>query len=221
MKRTLEAARAYFNAIKNPSEEEKRIRAMLTDDFFPITSICRDDLRAGGFDADKATDDQMEELARCMANDYCEQLFWSSMKIIAEIIGIPKKEEVCCPMCGATLTDVDVSSGLNRCANCGLVWDDAVYVLVEFPEDSAHFEEEEIGFPAFDRDDNGARFVPENEYMRYFDRTPDKNRCFRAVEWPASQEFSNNDRCILINDDEGLESFGSAAYWVPVKLLTK
>ena len=74
MNRILEAVRAYFNAIENPTDEEKRIQALLAEGFFPITSVCRDDLRARHFDADKATDEQMQELARRMADDYCEQL---------------------------------------------------------------------------------------------------------------------------------------------------
>ena len=89
MNRILEAVRAYFKAIQNPTDEEKRIQALLAEGFFPITSVCRDDLRARHFDADKVTDEQMQELARRMANDYCEQLFWDSMEIIAEAVGIP------------------------------------------------------------------------------------------------------------------------------------
>ena len=84
----------------------------------------------------------------------------------------------------------DVTTGLNRCSNCGQEWDNNIYALVEFPDDGTYFEQEDIGYPVFDREDNGARLVPEYE-------------------------------CMLINDDEGLELFGSSAYWVPVKLLNK
>ena len=69
--------------------------------------------------------------------------------------------------------------------------------------------------------DNGARLVPEYEYMLQYGRTPDREKCYRAVEWPESQQFIGNEECLLINDDEGLERFGSSAYWVPVKLLEK
>ena len=221
MNSILEEVRAYFNAIENPTEQEKRIQIMLSDEFYPITSVCRDDLKAKGFDTDKATDDLMRELAHRMADDYCEQLFWSSMEIIAEIMGIPKKKILMCPKCDSELIDTDVSSGICYCSNCGMEWDDSIYVLVEFPEDSLHFENEDIGYPAFDREDNCARFVPEYNYMHHCGKTPERSKCYRIVEWPASQEYIGNDECILINDDEGLDRFRSSAYWVPVKLLTR
>ena len=221
MNRILEAVRAYFNAIENPTDEEKRIQALLAEGFFPITSVCRDDLRARHFDADKATDEQMQELARRMADDYCEQLFWDSMEILAENIGIPKRKVDFCPKCESELIYFDVTTGRNRCSNCGQEWDNNTYAMVEFPDDGTYFEQEEIGFPVFEREDNGARLVPEYEYMLQYGRTPDREKCFRAVEWPESQPFIGNEECMLINDDEGLELFGSSAYWVPVKLLNK
>lgn len=51
---------------------------------FNITSICRDDLEGVGFNTSKVSDDTMTKLASKMADDYCEQLFWDSMKIIAQ-----------------------------------------------------------------------------------------------------------------------------------------
>ena len=59
---------------------------------FPITSVSRADLEQKGYDTSKITDKQMEILAKKMADDYCEQLFWSSMDIIAEHLGFPKIE---------------------------------------------------------------------------------------------------------------------------------
>ena len=35
-------------------------------------------------------DGTMNELAKKMADDYCEQLFWLSLEIIAEYLKIPK-----------------------------------------------------------------------------------------------------------------------------------
>lgn len=203
------------------TDEEMRIQAMLAEGFFPITSVCRDDLLARGFDTDRVTDEQMQELARRMANDYCEQLFWDSMEIIAELMGIPKRKVDFCPKCESELVYFDVTTGLNRCSNCGQEWDNNTYAMVEFPDDGTYFEQEEIGYPVFDREDNGARLVPEYEYMLQYGRTPDREKCYRAVEWPASQQFIGNEECLLVNDDEGLERFGSSAYWVPVKLLEK
>lgn len=58
---------------------------------FQVTSVCRADLMNPlvGFSKRKAlsiSDAQMERLASKLGADYCEQLFWSSLKIIAEII---------------------------------------------------------------------------------------------------------------------------------------
>ncbi len=162
--------------------------------YFPITTVHRADLEAKGFDISKITDDQMEELAKRMANDYCEQLFWDSMTIIAEIMGLPKKREI--P-------------------------DDDIYVLVEFPEDASTFEEENIGFPSWSSEDNGARYVPKKDYIRVFNKEPDEDNCFCAVCWPDSQEYMDmaddpNSRIEFIQDETALEVFGSSAYWVPI-----
>ena len=43
--------------------------------YFPITSVHRDDLEGQGFDVEKISDDDMQNLAEKMADDYCEQLF--------------------------------------------------------------------------------------------------------------------------------------------------
>lgn len=60
------------------------------DGFFEITSLHRLDLVEAGVvseaEASKITDYQMEIIADKMADDYCEQLYWSSLKDIAEIV---------------------------------------------------------------------------------------------------------------------------------------
>ena len=58
---------------------------------FNITSVHRDDLEYAGFDASQIDDAAMEHLACKMADDYCEQLFWEHLPIIAEIVGIPRR----------------------------------------------------------------------------------------------------------------------------------
>ena len=58
---------------------------------FEITSVHRDDLEHAGFDASQVDDAAMEHLASKMADDYCEQLFWDHLPIIAEIVGIPRQ----------------------------------------------------------------------------------------------------------------------------------
>lgn len=56
---------------------------------FDITSVCRIDLMHPeiGYSPSKAlkvTDAQMKRVASKMADDYTEQLYWSSLSIIAE-----------------------------------------------------------------------------------------------------------------------------------------
>lgn len=58
---------------------------------FEITSVSRNDLDGVGFDSALITDAQIEHLADKMANDYCEQLFWTSLKIIADCHELPTK----------------------------------------------------------------------------------------------------------------------------------
>lgn len=59
---------------------------------FVITKVSREDLDELGYDASEVSDDTMERLASKLGDDYCEQLFWTSLDIIAEYLGIPKKE---------------------------------------------------------------------------------------------------------------------------------
>jgi hypothetical protein len=60
---------------------------------FVISEVSREDLEEVGFDTSKVSDETMEKLARKLGDDYCEQLFWTSLKIIAEYMGIPKKDK--------------------------------------------------------------------------------------------------------------------------------
>jgi hypothetical protein len=58
---------------------------------FPITSVCREDLinPQVGFtkkQAQSVSDEQMQRIAGKMADDYCNQLFWTSLEIIAGIV---------------------------------------------------------------------------------------------------------------------------------------
>jgi hypothetical protein len=64
---------------------------------FPITSVCRADLESIGFDTGAVDDATMKELAEKLADDYCEQLFWGSLEIIADYLKIPKSEAVQSP----------------------------------------------------------------------------------------------------------------------------
>ena len=77
-----------------PTPSEHYIRAIEEPDtYFTITKIHRDDLDAAGFDTSDVTDSTMETLARKMSDDYLNQLYWTSLRILAEELGIPKKDE--------------------------------------------------------------------------------------------------------------------------------
>ena len=105
----------------------------------------------------------MQNLAEKMADDYCEQLFWPSMEIIAgEILSFPKVSRF-------------------HCGECSLAWDDKLYALVEFPEESAPFEEEGTGYPAWGSGENGALYVPEEDYIRHTGKSPERDKSYRAV----------------------------------------
>lgn len=60
-------------------------------EFFQVTSISRADLDALGYNTEDITDKQMERLARKMAEDYIEQLYWTSMDTLAECMGFKLK----------------------------------------------------------------------------------------------------------------------------------
>lgn len=77
----LDDLRTYFEAKITITPEEQALLQRLKDDFFPITSVSREDLQAYGFDIRFVTDGQMRRLAQKMANDYCEQLFGQAWKL--------------------------------------------------------------------------------------------------------------------------------------------
>lgn len=86
--------REYFNSLENPDEKQQYLKDRLNTDFFPITSVSRDDLIGYGYDVSKIDDDSMYELARKMASDYITQMFHLSMDIIAgEILDFPKSNK--------------------------------------------------------------------------------------------------------------------------------
>lgn len=212
----LDDIKAYFDAKANPTEEEKQLKQRLSEGYFPITSVHRDDLQGVGFDVERISDDDMKELARKMANDYCEQLFWGSMEIIAEILGFPKKKNPVCPKCESEYIHSD-TNGVYHCNTCGQTWNDKLYVLVEFPEDTSPFEK--TGYLSWNSEDNGALYVSEEEYIRHNGKSPSRDKCYRAVCWPNSQKYMDTKGCELIQDEDALQEFGSSAYWVPLSLI--
>jgi len=65
----------------------------LDKEYFPITSLHREDLNSIGFDISNIDDGTMERIASKMANDYLDQLYWSSLEIIADALDVPRKGE--------------------------------------------------------------------------------------------------------------------------------
>lgn len=60
---------------------------------FCISRLSREDLDSIGFDTSDIDDKTMQRLAEKLGEDYCKQLFWSSLEIIAdEGFNIPRKE---------------------------------------------------------------------------------------------------------------------------------
>lgn len=60
---------------------------------FTVSAVSREDLEKIGYDTSNVSDETMEKLANKLGDDYCEQLFWSSLKCMAEHFNIPKKNK--------------------------------------------------------------------------------------------------------------------------------
>jgi hypothetical protein len=65
-----------------------------TQEYFPITSLHQDHLQGVGFDTSDVDDATMVDLAGKLADDYCDQLFWQSLEIIADRLDIPRRKAV-------------------------------------------------------------------------------------------------------------------------------
>ncbi len=192
----LERLYGYFSQIESPSKEQRELLRSLTAEqqFFPISSVSRDDLLSEGFDISGVSDNDMERLASEIGERCTSEMFWNALNDVAdEELNIPRI-------------------------------DDTLYVLVEHPEDSSPFENEDIGYPCFNSEDNGARYVRIMDYIGCRKRYPATGTIFKPVRWPESQDFLEHDdeRCeVVLADEKSLADFGSSAVWVPVELLNK
>lgn len=63
------------------------------DGYFVVTRIHRDDLNSIGFDGDNVSNEDMEKIASRMDCNYLNQTYWEDMAIIADAMGIPRKED--------------------------------------------------------------------------------------------------------------------------------
>lgn len=129
-----------------------------------------------------------------------------------------------CPKCMGKNVRLD-NDGFYLCKDCQQIWKDGIYVLVGYPEDAGMFERSEVGYPCFNSQDNGARYVLEYEYILQFNKSPEPDKCFLPVQWPNSQRYFElrpeyvAELCEPIESGEALEDFGSSAIWVPLALL--
>jgi len=64
---------------------------MKKKEYFPITSICREDLKGIGYNTSNLDDGMMERLANKMADTYLDNGFWQDLRISADELEIPKK----------------------------------------------------------------------------------------------------------------------------------
>lgn len=228
----IEDLHQYFEQKTKPTSDENYLLTRLTGElpYFPISHICRDDLEGKGFDISDVTDSVMSKLADKLGNDYCEQLFWISMGIIAEEgLEIPRH---ICPKCGEKAAEYDSIDKIFQCSSCENSWKKEEptgrYVLVEFPEDTSFYENNDIGYPCFNSEDNGAIYVPEHFYRQHTGQEPEANTLYRPVQWPESQTYfeiepeSTAALCEPIEADaKSLEDFGSSSIWVPLCLIAK
>lgn len=223
LQQLLDDLRGYFEAKSPLTEREQELLNRLNEGYFPITSIHRDDLATKGFDIRRISDSDMKQLADKMASDYCNQLFWSSLKILAED-GMHFPRLPACPQCSSPNVEVNAERGTYHCAQCDRTWHEDLYVLVEYPDDATYFEENDIGYPSFESEDNGARYVPEYDYIQQFKQDPPDNAYFKPMRWPESQPYlfpaepneSTDALCEPINDEKGRADFGELAVWIPL-----
>lgn len=206
----------YFEEKPALNHEEKELLNELRAGYFPVATLHRNELEEKGFIGVEISDEQMEDLARKMEKDYHDRLFWDSMEIIAENMDLPRHPR--CPSCG--YGSVRLHGEQYRCDRCGEQWNGSLYVLACFPDDTSKLEERHIGYPCFTDEDNGARYVPEYEYIGDFKRTRRDHACFKAVRWPESQAYLpggnlHTEDCRPILDELGIEDFGTNAVWIP------
>lgn len=220
----LEALDKYFQTKTAPTDQEKELIAQLkkeTETFW-IAFIDRDTLIRNGYDADGLSDDDMDEITGMIGDSYCGcSKFDNDIIEACEQYGVAKAQT--CPRCEFDSAAKEPSGQHYRCRRCGCTWS-TNYVLIEFPDDTSYFEDNGIGYPSFESEDNGARYVPEYDYIRHFKKDPAPNSCFRPLRWPESQPYlfpdEPNDAIDTLNepigDEKGIADFGEQAVWVPL-----
>lgn len=222
LQQLLDDLRGYFEAKFPLTAQEQELLHRLREDAFPVLVLQRDDLAQKGFDFRRITDEQMRQLAQQMTADYCKEDYWERLENTADELQLPRYPR--CPACGHNGVVLDETKGVMHCEICDQTWHEDLYVLAEFPDDTTYFEENDIGYPSFESKDNGARYVPEYDYIQQFEQDPPANAYFKPMQWPESQPYlfpdepheSTDALCEPINDEKGRADFGKQAVWVPM-----
>lgn len=222
LQQLLDDLRGYFEAKSSLTTQEQELWDRLKKADYPILGLQDDDLAQKGFDFRRITDEQMRQLARQMTVDYCKEDYWERLENTADELQLPRYPR--CPACGHNGVVLDETKGMMHCEICDQTWHEDLYVLAEFPDDTTYFEENDIGYPSFGSEDNGARYVTEYDYIQQFEQDPPANAYFKPMQWPESQPYlfpdepheSTDALCEPINDEKGRADFGKQAVWVPM-----
>ena len=222
LQQLLDDLRGYFEAKSSLTTQEQELWDRLKKADYPILGLQDDDLAQKGFDFRRITDEQMRQLAQQMTADYCKEDYWERLENTADELQLPRYPR--CPACGHNGVVFDETREMMLCEICDQTWHEHLYVLVEFPDDATYFEENDIGYPSFESEDNGARYVSEYDYIQRFEQDPPANAYFKPMQWPESQPHlfpdepneSTDALCEPINDEKGRADFGEQAVWVPL-----
>ena len=229
LQQLLDDLRGYFESKPSLTEVEQALLDRLKEDIFPILFLQRDDLAQMGFDVRRISAEQMRRLALRITEDYCQsetsagENFWEELEEMAEALHLPRCPR--CPACDHYRTIFDAQENVLRCEVCDQTWhDEEQYVLAEFPDDTSYFEENDIGYLSFGSEDNGARYVPEYDYIRHFQKDPTGNAYYKPLRWPESQPYVFPDEQNVsidalnepVQDEKGIADFGEQAVWVPL-----
>ena len=222
LQQLLDDLRGYFEAKSSLTTQEQELWDRLKKADYPILGLQDDDLAQKGFDFRRITDEQMRQLAQQMTADYCKEDYWERLENTADELQLPRYPR--CPACGHNGVVFDETREMMLCEICDQTWHEHLYVLVEFPDDATYFEENNIGYPSFESEDNGARYVSEYDYIQRFEQDPPANAYFKPMQWPESQPHlfpdepneSTDALCEAINDEKGRADFGEQAVWVPL-----
>ena len=222
LQQLLDDLRGYFEAKSSLTTQEQELWDRLKKADYPILGLQDDDLAQKGFDFRRITDEQMRQLAQQMTAEYCKEDYWERLENTADELQLPRYPR--CPACGHNGVVFDETREMMLCEICDQTWHEHLYVLVEFPDDATYFEENDIGYPSFESEDNGARYVSEYDYIQRFEQDPPANAYFKPMQWPESQPHlfpdepneSTDALCEAINDEKGRADFGEQAVWVPL-----